>query len=75
MIMRQLLIAILLPFALTATGQGFISPRAKIAKKHYEQKTAQARTRGEAVDEDARMKLFVTCAKDADAPSWKLCPT
>lgn len=67
MIMRQLLIAILLPFALTATGQGFISPRAKIAKKHYEQKTAQARTRGEAVDEDARMKLFVTCAKDADA--------
>ena len=67
MIMRQLIIAILLPFALTATGQGFISPRAKIAKKHYEQKTAQARTRGEAVDEDARMKLFVTCAKDADA--------
>ena len=65
--MRQLLLAILLPFALTAAAQGFISPQAKIAKKQYEQKAAKARTRGEAVDENARMKLFVTCAKDADA--------
>ena len=30
--MRQLLLAILLPFALTVAGQGFISPQAKIAK-------------------------------------------
>ena len=65
--MRQLLLAILLPFALTVAGQGFISPQAKIAKKQYEQKVKKARTRGEAVDENARMKLFVTCAKDADA--------
>jgi len=65
--MRHLLLAILLPFALTAAAQGFISPRAKIAKKQYEQKTAKARTRGEAIDENARMKLFVTCDKDADA--------
>ena len=65
--MRQLLLAILLPFALTVAGQGFISPQAKIAKKQYEQKVKKARTRGEAVEENARMKLFVTCAKDADA--------
>ena len=65
--MRQLLLAILLPFALTVAGQGFISPQAKIAKKQYEQKVKKARTRGEAVDENARMKLFVTCAKDANA--------
>ena len=65
--MRQLLLAILLPFALTVAGQGFISPQAKIAKKQYEQKVKKARTRGEAVEENARMKLFVTCTKDADA--------
>ena len=65
--MRKYLLAILLPFALTASAQGFISPQAKIAKKQYEQKAAKARTRGEAVDENARMKLFVTCAKDANA--------
>ena len=65
--MRQLLLAILLPFALTVAGQGFISPQAKIAKKQYEQKVKKARTRGEAVDDNARMKLFVTCAKDANA--------
>lgn len=65
--MRQLLLAILLPFALTVAGQGFISPQAKIAKKQYEQKVKKARTRGEAVDDNARMKLFVRCTNDADA--------
>ena len=65
--MRQFLLAILLPFALTAFAQGFISPQAKIAKKQYEQKVKKARTRGEAVEENARMKLIVTCAKDANA--------
>lgn len=65
--MRQLLLAILLPFALTVAGQGFISPQAKIAKKQYEQKVKKARTRGEAVEENARMKLFVRCTNDANA--------
>ena len=65
--MRQLLLAILLPFALTVAGQGFISPQAKIAKKQYEQKVKKARTRGEAVDDNARMKLFVRCTNDANA--------
>ena len=65
--MKQLFLAILLPFALTAGAQGFISPRVKIAKKQYEQTVDRARTRGEAFDENARMKLFVTCDKDADA--------
>lgn len=65
--MRQLLLAILLPFALTVAGQGFISPQAKIAKKQYEQKVKKARTRGEAVDDNARMKLIVRCTNDANA--------
>ena len=65
--MRQLLLAILLPFALTVAGQGFISTQAKIAKKQYEQKVKKARTRGEAVEENARMKLFVRCTNDANA--------
>ena len=52
---------------LTAAAQGFISPQARLAKMQYEQKTAKARTRGQIADENARMKLFVTCAKNADA--------
>ena len=41
--MRKYIFAILLPFALSAAAQGFISPQVKIAKKQYEQKTAKAR--------------------------------
>ena len=49
-----------------AGAQGFISPQVKIAKRVHEQKTAKARTRGEAVNENARMALFVMCTEDAD---------
>ena len=65
--MRKLLLALLLLGTLTAAAQGFISYQARLAKKQYEQKTAKARARGEAADENARMQLFVTCAKNADA--------
>ena len=65
--MRKLLLALLLLGTLTAAAQGFISYQARLAKKQYEQKTAKARARGEATDGNARMQLFVTCAKDADA--------
>lgn len=65
--MRKLLLALLLLGTLTAAAQGFISHQARLAKKQYEQKTANARARGEATDKNARMQLFVTCAKDADA--------
>ena len=65
--MRKLLLALLLLGALTTAAQGFISHQARLAKKQYDQKTAKARARGEATDENARMKLFVSCAKDADA--------
>ena len=65
--MRLLLLATLLLSSLTVAAQGFIGHHARLAKKQYEQKAAKARARGEVVDENDGMKLFVTCAKDADA--------
>ena len=64
--MRKFLLALFVFSALTAGAQGFIDPQAKIAKQQYERKVAKARTRGEVVDENARMKLFVTCTKNAN---------
>lgn len=65
--MRKLLLALFASCALSVGAQGFIDPMARVAKKDHERKMALARTRGQAVDENARMKLFVTLQKDADS--------
>ena len=64
--MRKLLLALFASCALSVSAQGFIDPLAKIAKHQHERKMALARTRGEVVNENARMKLFVTCQNDAN---------
>ena len=68
--MRKLLLALLLLGTLTAAAQGFISYQARLAKKQYEQKTAKARARGEAADENARMQLFVTSPRMPMPVRW-----
>lgn len=64
--MKRFLLALFVLGTLTAGAQGFINPQAKLAKKQYERKMAVAKTRGEAVNANARMGLFVTCTKDAN---------
>ena len=64
--MRRFLLALFVLSALTAGAQGFVNPQAKMAKMKYERKVAKAKTRGEAVNENARMRLFVTCEEGAN---------
>ena len=64
--MRRFLFALFVLSALTAGAQGIIDFKAKLARQKYEQKVSKARARGANINEHARMKLFVTCSKDAD---------
>ena len=63
--MRKLLIALFVVCVLPAAAQGVVSPKVRMLKERYAKQVA--RTRGEVVAADARVGLFVTCEKDADA--------
>lgn len=64
--MRNFVLTMMLLSVLTVNAQGFISPQVKIAKRQHEEKAAMAKTRGEVVNANARMQLFVSCAKGAN---------
>lgn len=64
--MRSFFIVLLAMGALNAYAQGFIDLKARLAQKQLVENAEKARAKGQKADDQARLKLFVTCEKGAD---------
>lgn len=66
--MRSFFIVLLAMGALNAYAQGFIDLKARLAQKQLVENAEKARAKGQKADDQARLKLFVTCEKGAEPP-------